>query len=170
MSHNRFRHRPRRARHLSERHALHRRRDGRGPAPHRALAQHQGAPRLLLRPLRRPRPRHRHGRPHAGASRLHAHVGAGSHCGDRFAPGDIAILNDPYAGGTHLPDITMVLPVFVPGRTAPAFYVSNRAHHADVGGRSQAPWGRRKRSFKRAFAFRLCASCAAALWTAKCST
>ena len=53
-----------------------------------------------------------------------------------FAPGDIAILNDPYAGGTHLPDITMVLPVFLPApyREKPAVYVSNRAHHADVGG------------------------------------
>lgn len=51
-----------------------------------------------------------------------------------FAPGDIAILNDPYAGGTHLPDITMVLPVFLAGGKAPAFYVANRAHHADVGG------------------------------------
>lgn len=51
-----------------------------------------------------------------------------------FAPGDIAILNDPYAGGTHLPDITMVLPVFLPGHQSPAFYISNRAHHADVGG------------------------------------
>jgi N-methylhydantoinase B len=52
----------------------------------------------------------------------------------RFAPGDIAILNDPYAGGTHLPDITMVLPVFLEGMTRPAFYIANRAHHADVGG------------------------------------
>src|SRR5271170_7720896 len=51
-----------------------------------------------------------------------------------FAPGDIAILNDPYAGGTHLPDITMVLPVFPAGDFRPAFYVANRAHHADVGG------------------------------------
>ncbi len=51
-----------------------------------------------------------------------------------FAPGDIAILNDPYAGGTHLPDITMVLPVFLSGRSQPGFYVSARAHHADVGG------------------------------------
>jgi len=51
-----------------------------------------------------------------------------------FKPGDIAILNDPYAGGTHLPDITMVLPVFLPGTAQPAFYVANRAHHADVGG------------------------------------
>jgi len=52
----------------------------------------------------------------------------------RFEPGDIAILNDPYAGGTHLPDITMVLPVFPPGGDKPAFYIANRAHHADVGG------------------------------------
>jgi len=51
-----------------------------------------------------------------------------------LGPGDIAILNDPYAGGTHLPDITMVQPVFVEGRDGPPFYVSNRAHHADVGG------------------------------------
>lgn len=51
-----------------------------------------------------------------------------------FAPGDIAILNDPYAGGTHLPDITMVLPVYIAGHNRPAFYVCNRAHHADVGG------------------------------------
>jgi N-methylhydantoinase B len=51
-----------------------------------------------------------------------------------FAPGDIAILNDPYAGGTHLPDITMVLPVFTAQEQQPTFYVASRAHHADVGG------------------------------------
>ena len=51
-----------------------------------------------------------------------------------FSPGDIAILNDPFAGGTHLPDITLVMPVFVSGVTQAAFYVANRAHHADVGG------------------------------------
>jgi N-methylhydantoinase B len=51
-----------------------------------------------------------------------------------FEPGDIAMLNDPYAGGTHLPDITIVLPVFMPDTSAPAFYVASRAHHADVGG------------------------------------
>lgn len=52
-----------------------------------------------------------------------------------FQEGDLAILNDPFAGGTHLPDITLVLPVFVPGeRATPAFYVAARAHHADVGG------------------------------------
>jgi len=59
----------------------------------------------------------------------------------RFVPGDIAILNDPYAGGTHLPDITMVLPVFLPGALNPVFYVANRAHHADVGGRFAGSMG-----------------------------
>jgi N-methylhydantoinase B len=48
--------------------------------------------------------------------------------------GDIAILNDPYAGGTHLPDITMVLPVFEGDLQDAVFYVAARAHHADVGG------------------------------------
>jgi N-methylhydantoinase B len=52
----------------------------------------------------------------------------------RLGPGDVALLNDPYRGGTHLPDITMVAPVFLPGRKRAAFYVANRAHHADVGG------------------------------------
>ena len=50
-----------------------------------------------------------------------------------LCPGDVAVLNDPYAGGTHLPDITMVLPVFTAG-ARPSFYVAARAHHADVGG------------------------------------
>jgi N-methylhydantoinase B len=58
-----------------------------------------------------------------------------------FAPGDMAILNDPYAGGTHLPDITMVLPVFVASENGPAFYVANRAHHADVGGKFAGSMG-----------------------------
>jgi N-methylhydantoinase B len=56
-------------------------------------------------------------------------------------PGDIAILNDPFAGGTHLPDITMVAPVFVEPETAPIFYVASRAHHADVGGRYPGSMG-----------------------------
>jgi N-methylhydantoinase B len=49
-------------------------------------------------------------------------------------PGDVVILNDPYHGGTHLPDITMVSPVFVEDHLA--FFVASRAHHADVGGMS----------------------------------
>jgi N-methylhydantoinase B len=50
-------------------------------------------------------------------------------------PGDVVILNDPYAGGTHLPDITLVSPVFS-GKSVrrPDFFVANRAHHSDVGG------------------------------------
>jgi N-methylhydantoinase B/oxoprolinase/acetone carboxylase alpha subunit len=51
-------------------------------------------------------------------------------------PGDMIALNDPFRGGTHLPDITLVAPVFVPGGRVPAFYVANRAHHSDVGGMS----------------------------------
>jgi N-methylhydantoinase B len=54
----------------------------------------------------------------------------------RLAPGDVVIVNDPFRGGTHLPDITAVSAVF-PGKSAkPGFYVANRAHHADVGGMS----------------------------------
>jgi len=53
-------------------------------------------------------------------------------------PGDIVMLNDPFAGGTHLPDITLVAPVYAhngrSGRQSPDFYVASRAHHADVGG------------------------------------
>jgi N-methylhydantoinase B len=54
-------------------------------------------------------------------------------------PGDVVMLNDPFRGGTHLPDITLVAPVFVTKhkrgrRRQPAFYVASRAHHADVGG------------------------------------
>ena len=51
---------------------------------------------------------------------------------DAFLPGDVVVLNDPYRGGTHLPDVTMVSPVFV-GK-AVRFFVASRAHHADVGG------------------------------------
>ena len=48
--------------------------------------------------------------------------------------GDMLILNDPYRGGTHLPDITLVAPVFHRGKLM--FYVANRAHHSDIGGMS----------------------------------
>jgi N-methylhydantoinase B len=60
-------------------------------------------------------------------------------------PGDMVMLNDPFHGGTHLPDITLVAPVYVKARATrtrmaargskhPDFYVASRAHHADVGG------------------------------------
>ena len=56
-------------------------------------------------------------------------------------PGDVVMLNDPFRGGTHLPDITLVSPVFLDmgrrsRRAQPDFYVANRAHHSDVGGMS----------------------------------
>jgi len=67
-------------------------------------------------------------------------------CG--FAPGDMVMLNDPFAGGTHLPDITIIAPAYIAGkrrgsrreraetdtRKVPDFFVASRAHHADVGG------------------------------------
>jgi N-methylhydantoinase B/oxoprolinase/acetone carboxylase alpha subunit len=51
-------------------------------------------------------------------------------------PGDMVAVNDPFCGGTHLPDITLVEPVFLAGDDKPTFYVANRAHHSDVGGMS----------------------------------
>ena len=64
-------------------------------------------------------------------------------------PGDVYVLNDPYHGGTHLPDVTVVTPVF--GRRARLlFYVASRGHHAEIGGitpgrcRRSAPGSRRR--------------------------
>lgn len=51
----------------------------------------------------------------------------------RLGPGDVVVLNDPYEGGTHLPDVTMVAGVWA-SAPRPLFYVANRAHHADIGG------------------------------------
>ncbi|HZV85601.1 MAG TPA: hydantoinase B/oxoprolinase family protein, partial [Brevundimonas sp.] len=48
--------------------------------------------------------------------------------------GDVYMLNAPYNGGTHLPDITVIMPVFLRDDAAPAFFVAARGHHADVGG------------------------------------
>jgi len=49
-------------------------------------------------------------------------------------PGEAFALNNPYAGGTHLPDITVVMPIFMEGGEEPSFYVAARGHHADIGG------------------------------------
>jgi N-methylhydantoinase B len=53
-----------------------------------------------------------------------------------LCPGDVIILNDPYSGGSHLPDITLVSPVFIGSAMTPILFsfAANRAHHADVGG------------------------------------
>lgn len=71
---------------------------------------------------------------HLGA--MPASVQAALQAFDGWQPGDLVVLNDPYLGGTHLPDITMVSPVFVEGDEFPSFFVASRAHHADVGGMS----------------------------------
>jgi N-methylhydantoinase B len=87
-------------------------------------------------------------------------------------PGDAVLLNDPYSGGTHLPDLTLVMPVFAsqltptarrkPGRRKsgstrmsdlsrqflPLFYVANRAHHADVGGAQAGSMGLSREIFQ----------------------
>jgi N-methylhydantoinase B len=55
---------------------------------------------------------------------------------DDLAAGDVILMNDPFRGGTHLPDITLVSPVFIETHNPPSLFgfVANRAHHADVGG------------------------------------
>lgn len=62
-------------------------------------------------------------------------------CPEGLAPGDVVVLNDPYAGGTHLPDVTMVAPVHAGSGFTPLFYVANRAHHADIGGATPGSMG-----------------------------
>jgi len=76
---------------------------------------------------------------HLGA--MPASVRAAIECFPSFVPGDVVLLNDPYLGGTHLPDITLVAPVFnaedPDGRQGQLFgFVASRAHHADIGGMS----------------------------------
>jgi 5-oxoprolinase (ATP-hydrolysing) len=54
--------------------------------------------------------------------------------GGTLRPGDVVALNNPYNGGTHLPDITVITPVFDSGGNTIQFFVANRGHHADIGG------------------------------------
>jgi N-methylhydantoinase B len=87
------------------------------------------------------------GRMIAQAAHIPAHLGAMPASVqtilDRFpawSPGDVVIVNDPFEGGNHLPDITMISPVFADekgeDKPQPLFFVASRAHHADVGGMS----------------------------------
>jgi 5-oxoprolinase (ATP-hydrolysing) len=65
--------------------------------------------------------------------------------GDDLRPGDAYLLNSPYEGGTHLPDLTVVTPVFDAAGSALIAFVASRAHHADIGGvtpGSMPPWSR----------------------------
>ncbi|HRN06144.1 MAG: hydantoinase B/oxoprolinase family protein [Ottowia sp.] len=52
----------------------------------------------------------------------------------QMQPGDVFVLNDPYHGGTHLPDVTVITPVYLDDGEQPIFYVGSRGHHADIGG------------------------------------
>ncbi|MBW4576095.1 MAG: hydantoinase B/oxoprolinase family protein [Aphanothece sp. CMT-3BRIN-NPC111] len=78
----------------------------------------------------------------ANAPHIPVHLGSMSEsvqalitgCGDKIKPGDVYILNNPYNGGTHLPDITVITPVFTDSPHLPLFYVASRGHHADIGG------------------------------------
>jgi 5-oxoprolinase (ATP-hydrolysing) len=54
--------------------------------------------------------------------------------GSSIQPGDVYASNNPYNGGTHLPDITVITPVFIPQFSQPIFYVASRGHHGDIGG------------------------------------
>lgn len=54
--------------------------------------------------------------------------------GHDLKPGDVYALNNPYNGGTHLPDVTVITPVFASHSPIPIFFVASRGHHADIGG------------------------------------
>ncbi|MEE8194928.1 MAG: hydantoinase B/oxoprolinase family protein [Candidatus Bipolaricaulota bacterium] len=82
----------------------------------------------------------RHGKMAAQAESIPVHLGAmpfsvaeAIHRISTFHPGDVIVLNDPYFGGAHLPDITFIAPVFVEGKLFA--FVACRAHHADIGGK-----------------------------------
>jgi N-methylhydantoinase B len=68
-----------------------------------------------------------------------------------FEAGDIALLNDPFAGGTHLPDLTLVMPVFIRAKSAPQFFIASRAHHADIGGALAGSMGPATEIFQEGF-------------------
>lgn len=54
--------------------------------------------------------------------------------GKGLKDGDVLLSNHPQAGGSHLPDFTVITPVFVKNESAPVFFVASRGHHADIGG------------------------------------
>ena len=77
----------------------------------------------------------------ANAPHLPVHLGSMSESirtvieqNPNMSPGDVFVLNNPYNGGTHLPDVTVVRPVFDASGTERIFYVASRGHHADIGG------------------------------------
>jgi N-methylhydantoinase B len=95
-----------------------------------------------------------HGQVLAMGDHMPVHLGsmpasvAAAREGLHFEPGDIALLNDPFAGGTHLPDLTLVMPVFLARKSKPQFFVASRAHHADIGGALAGSMGPAKEIFQ----------------------
>jgi 5-oxoprolinase (ATP-hydrolysing) len=82
------------------------------------------------------------GRIVANAPHIPVHLGSMGMCVEllledvgELRDGDVLATNDPYRGGSHLPDVTVVRPVFVCDDARPAFFVASRAHHAEIGGR-----------------------------------
>jgi len=80
----------------------------------------------------------KHGETFAQGSHIPVHLGAmplsvqASLKSVNFKDGDMVVLNDPYRGGTHLPDLTCISPLFINNNLG--FFVANRAHHSDIGG------------------------------------
>tara|TARA_R110000850_G_scaffold66959_46_gene148692 strand:- start:3293 stop:4942 length:1650 start_codon:yes stop_codon:yes gene_type:complete len=76
----------------------------------------------------------------SSAPHIPVHLGALGMCvrmvRERIAmkPGDTIVTNHPAIGGSHLPDVTLITPVFAPGESDPIAYIANRAHHAEIGG------------------------------------
>ncbi len=92
------------------------------------------------------------GRLVANAPHIPVHLGSMGECVRSLVDkvgtpgrGEVYLVNSPYGGGTHLPDITIISPVYLAGSDTPSFYVASRGHHADVGGitpGSMPPGGR----------------------------
>jgi 5-oxoprolinase (ATP-hydrolysing) len=120
-------------------------------AEHRLLGEHQGAAGFLLRALRRRR------QLIANAPHMPVHLGSMGESvktviarnAGQMQPGDVYVLNAPYNGGTHLPDVTVVTPVFdEAGRREALLLRRLRGHHADIGGitpGSMPPFSKRRR-------------------------
>jgi 5-oxoprolinase (ATP-hydrolysing) len=80
----------------------------------------------------------------ANAPHIPVHLGAMQYSvqwqihssGQDLKKGDVLLSNHPAAGGSHLPDLTVITPVFYPGYDRPVFFVANRGHHADIGGKT----------------------------------
>jgi 5-oxoprolinase (ATP-hydrolysing) len=114
----------------------HRGADGPAAAEHRLLGQHQGALDFSCALF------DAEGNLIANAPHMPVHLGSMGESiktvirenAGRMQPGDVYVLNDPYHGGTHLPDVTVITPVYLPDHAQPMFYVGSRGHHADIGG------------------------------------